>query len=61
MNPLLLTKADGLQVLIDAERLIAVEELGSGGIRVSVAAGNSVMTFTVAETMANIIKAVSEE
>jgi hypothetical protein len=61
MNPLLLTKIDGKQVVIDIDRVITFEELPNDQVRVSLAAGNGVLTFTVVETMAAVVKAISDD
>jgi hypothetical protein len=59
MNPLLLKKIDGQQVIIDLERVITIEQLPNiEHVRLSIAAGNGVLTFTVTETIADIIQAI---
>lgn len=59
MNPLLLNKVDGKQVVIDLARVITFEEMADNKVRVSVSAGNGVLTFMVTETMAAVISAIS--
>jgi hypothetical protein len=59
MNPLLLKKIDGKQVLIDLERVITFEEQSDERVRITLAAGNGVLTFTVVETLAAVVEAIS--
>lgn len=59
MTPLLLTKIDGKQVVIDLGRVITFEELSEDKVRLSIDAGNGVLTFTVTETMAALIRAIA--
>jgi len=59
MNPILLKKTDGHQLLVDLERVVAIEELANDTVRVNVVAGNGMLTFVVTETMAAVIAAIS--
>jgi hypothetical protein len=59
MNPLLLNKTDGKQLVIDLERVISFEQLQDDHVRINLTAGNGMVTFIVIETMAAVIQAIS--